>query len=81
MKILVVGGGAREHALVWKLTQSPKVEEIYITRQMDAATRRIPFQKKIGAGMSVNEYRDAIENHKITGHVGLEQSIQMIQRY
>jgi len=55
-----------------------EVETIYITRQMDAATRRIPFQKKIGAGMSVPEYRDAIENHKITGHVGLEQSIQMI---
>ena len=54
------------------------VEEIYITRQMDAATRRIPFQKKIGAGMTVEEYRDAIDNKKITGHVGLEQSMQMI---
>ncbi|MFC1915365.1 phosphoribosylamine--glycine ligase [Chloroflexota bacterium] len=30
MKILVVGGGAREHTLVWKLAQSPKVEEIYV---------------------------------------------------
>ena len=29
MKILVVGGGAREHTLVWKLAQSPKVNEIY----------------------------------------------------
>jgi phosphoribosylamine--glycine ligase len=29
MKILVVGGGAREHTLVWKLGQSPKVKEIY----------------------------------------------------
>lgn len=29
MKLLVVGGGGREHALVWKLKQSPKVEEIY----------------------------------------------------
>lgn len=29
MKILVVGGGGREHALVWKLKQSPKVEKIY----------------------------------------------------
>ena len=55
-----------------------EVEEIHIARQMNAATRRIPFQKKIGAGMTVQEYRDAIDNHKITGHVGLEQSIQMI---
>jgi len=30
LKILVVGGGAREHTLVWKLAQSPKVEEIYV---------------------------------------------------
>jgi phosphoribosylamine--glycine ligase len=30
IKILVVGGGAREHTLVWKLAQSPKVSEIYV---------------------------------------------------
>lgn len=29
MKILVVGSGGREHTLVWKLSQSPKVEKIY----------------------------------------------------
>lgn len=28
MKILVIGGGGREHALVWKLRQSPRVSEI-----------------------------------------------------
>ncbi|MFC1802722.1 hypothetical protein ACFL0D_02020 [Thermoproteota archaeon] len=55
-----------------------EVESLYIAREMNAASRRIPFQKKIGAGITVSEYRDAIDNHKITGHVGLEQSIQMI---
>jgi len=29
MKILVIGGGGREHALVWKLAQSPRVEKIW----------------------------------------------------
>jgi len=29
MKVLVVGGGGREHALVWKIAQSPKVTKIY----------------------------------------------------
>jgi len=30
MKILVVGGGGREHTLVWKLAQSPQVERVYV---------------------------------------------------
>src|SRR2546426_11893902 len=29
MNILVIGGGGREHALVWKLKQSPRVEKIW----------------------------------------------------
>lgn len=29
MKVLVVGGGGREHTLVWKLSQSPKVDKIF----------------------------------------------------
>jgi phosphoribosylamine---glycine ligase len=30
MKILVIGGGGREHALAWKLAQSPKVQKVFL---------------------------------------------------
>ena len=29
MKILVIGKGGREHALIWKLAQSPRVKKLY----------------------------------------------------
>ena len=29
MKVLVIGSGGREHALVWKLAQSPRVDKVY----------------------------------------------------
>ena len=29
MKVLVIGGGGREHAICWKLSKSPKVDELY----------------------------------------------------
>jgi phosphoribosylamine--glycine ligase len=30
MKVLVVGGGGREHALAWKIRQSPRVERVFV---------------------------------------------------
>lgn len=30
MKILVVGGGGREHAMAWKLTRSPRAQRVYV---------------------------------------------------
>jgi 4-hydroxy-tetrahydrodipicolinate reductase len=55
-----------------------KVEKIEVVRVMNAATRRLPFQKKIGAGLTVSEFGQKMKKKEITGHVGLEQSIAMI---
>ena len=33
MKILLLGSGGREHALAWKIAQSKKVDQLYITRK------------------------------------------------
>lgn len=55
-----------------------KIDQIKVVRVMNAATRRVPFQKKIGAGLSVSEFRKKSAKKEITGHVGLEQSIGMI---
>jgi len=38
----------------------------------------VPFQKKVGAGLTKEEFRSAIRNHQISGHVGLEQSVSML---
>lgn len=32
MKILIIGNGGREHALAWKVSQSPQVEEVFVAK-------------------------------------------------
>lgn len=34
MKVLIVGSGGREHAIAWKVAQSPKVDKIYVRQAM-----------------------------------------------
>lgn len=55
-----------------------KIYKIEAIRVMNAATRRLPFQRKIGAGLTVEEFNRKMKDKEITGHVGLEQSIAMI---
>ena len=47
MKILVIGSGGREHALAWKLAQSPCVDEI-IVAPGNAGTAREPRMRNVG---------------------------------
>jgi len=55
-----------------------KVNTIKVTRMINSAKRRIPFQKKVGTGLTREEFKEKIENGVITGHVGLLESINMI---
>ncbi|MFB3893763.1 MAG: Gfo/Idh/MocA family oxidoreductase [Phycisphaerae bacterium] len=54
-----------------------RVDSIRVTRTQDASIRRVPFQQKIGAGLTLAEF----EMRRKAGtlrHVGLTQSMQMI---
>ncbi len=51
---------------------------IHAERVIDAAKRRLPFQKKIGAGLRPEEFREKAAKGEILGHVGLRESIAMI---
>ncbi len=54
------------------------VKSIKVTRMMNSAKRREPFQRKIGTGLTTEEFHQKISQKEITGHVGLTQSIRMI---
>lgn len=82
-KVAVLGTGINPgflmDTLVITLTAACEdVRRIEVGRRIDAGTRRLPFQKKIGAGLTVEEFNRQVEAKVITGHVGLEQSIGMI---
>ncbi len=54
-----------------------KVEKVKVLRFQNAAFRRIPFQKKIGVGLSRKEFNEKVKAG-IIRHVGLPESIDMI---
>ena len=54
------------------------IKHISVERVIDAAKRRVPFQKKIGAGLTPEEFKEKMERKIISGHVGLKESVAMI---
>jgi len=55
-----------------------EVESITAVRSLDAAKRRPSFQRKIGIGLGVDEWRAAAESGAVTGHVGYAESTLLL---
>jgi 4-hydroxy-tetrahydrodipicolinate reductase len=54
-----------------------RVDAVRVDRIQDARIRRLPFQKKIGAGMTPEQFADQVREGTVR-HVGLTESIAMI---
>jgi hypothetical protein len=54
-----------------------RVEEISVSRVQDARIRRLPFQQKIGAGLTREQFQKKVDDGSVR-HVGLTESISMI---
>jgi hypothetical protein len=54
-----------------------EVKSVEIIRIQNASTRREPLQRKVGAGMTVDQFRDAVATGRIK-HMGLRESLMMV---
>jgi 2,4-diaminopentanoate dehydrogenase len=80
--VALVGTGVNPGFVMDKLVitlavVSQRVEYAKALRIVDASKRREPLQKKIGAGMSVEEFREKVTAGVIK-HVGLPESVAMV---
>jgi 4-hydroxy-tetrahydrodipicolinate reductase len=53
------------------------VSRVTVDRVVDAARRRGPLRRKVGEGLTVEEFRRGVAERRI-GHVGLEQSARLV---
>jgi 2,4-diaminopentanoate dehydrogenase len=81
-KVAVLGTGVNPgfamDALPIALTAvCERVERITVNRVQDARIRRLPFQQKIGAGLTTEQFEKKVRDGSVR-HVGLTESIAMI---
>jgi phosphoribosylamine--glycine ligase len=76
MKVLVVGGGGREHALVWKIAQSPLVEKVYCSPG-NPGTAQLAENVAIGVDQLDRLLAFACENRIDLTVVGPEQPLSL----
>jgi 4-hydroxy-tetrahydrodipicolinate reductase len=80
--VAVVGTGVNPGFVMDKLVitlgaVSQQIEHARAFRVVDASKRRLPLQKKIGAGLTVEEFRTKVKEGTIK-HVGLPESVAMV---
>lgn len=80
--VALVGTGVNPGFVMDKLlltlaAVSQRIEHAKALRIVDASKRRLPLQKKIGAGISVDEFRAKVKEG-IIKHVGLPESVAMV---
>jgi 2,4-diaminopentanoate dehydrogenase len=80
--VALVGTGVNPGFVMDKLVVtlaavSQRIEHAKALRIVDASKRRLPLQKKIGAGMTVEEFRMQVKAGVIK-HVGLPESVAMV---
>ena len=80
--VALVGTGVNPGFVMDKLVVtlaavSQRIEHAKAVRIVDASKRRLPLQKKIGAGMSVEEFHAKVKEGTIK-HVGLPESVAMV---
>lgn len=81
-KVAVLGTGVNPgfvmDALPITLTAAcQRVDRVSVTRIQDARSRRLPFQQKIGAGLTTEQFQKRVDEGSIR-HVGFTESIAMI---
>jgi len=81
-KVAVLGTGVNPgfamDALPIALTAvCERVDRVTVNRIQDARIRRLPFQQKIGAGLTTEQFQKKVEDGSVR-HVGLTESIAMI---
>jgi 4-hydroxy-tetrahydrodipicolinate reductase len=81
-KVRVLGTGVNPgyamDALALMLTAPcARVNRVSVTRVVDAGARRLPLQRKIGAGLNLAQFRRALTEGTVR-HVGLLESVHMI---
>ncbi|MDN5201145.1 hypothetical protein QQ008_07225 [Fulvivirgaceae bacterium BMA10] len=81
-KVAVVGTGVNPGFLMDSLptfltSVCQNVKSILVNRYQDAQYRRLPFQKKIGAGLTLEEFNKRKQEGSLR-HVGLTESMQLI---